>query len=356
VELSELISRIAGVESEGLRAIEGARSAAELVEADNKYLSKKGLLSELLKALRDVAPGDRPKVGARANEAKTKLEGALSVKREGFENEALNKRLEAERIDITLPARRAPLGSLHPVTKVMSEIIGIFRRLGFELAEGPEAETEFYNFDALNIQPEHPARDMQDTFYLPGDVKAGVVLRTHTSPVQIRTMRSKKPPVRILCPGAVFRSDYDITHSPMFHQIEGLYVDRDVSMAELKGCLLFFAREMFGAHTQVRFRPSYFPFVEPGAEVDVTCTMCKGKGELSKGTPCRVCKESGWLEILGAGMVHPNVFKAAGYEPGEVRGFAFGMGLERIAMLKYDIPDLRMMFENDVRFLRQFGV
>jgi phenylalanyl-tRNA synthetase alpha chain len=346
--VADLIAQIATVEAECLNAIAQARSASELVEVDNKYLSKRGALSELLKALRDVAPADRPKVGARANEAKTKLEAALADKRGRFEAEALNAKLETERVDVTLPARKAPLGSLHPISKVISEIVWIFRRLGFDLSEGPEIETEFHNFDALNMGPNHPARDMQDTFYVKS--ASNVLLRTQTSPVQIRTMKGRKPPVRILSPGAVFRSDYDVTHTPMFHQVEGLYVDRDVSFAELKGCLLFFAREMFGAHTQVRLRPSYFPFVEPGAEVDVTCMMCKGKG-----AGCRVCKETGWLEILGAGMVHPKVFEAVGYDPAQVTGFAFGMGVERIAMLKYGIPDLRLMFENDVRFLRQFG-
>lgn len=350
MDLSKLIARIDELEQECARAVTQAGSAAELTEVDNKYLSKKGALSEILKALKDVLPADRPKVGARANEAKAKLEGAITARRTKFDDEALTARLESERVDFTLPARKVPLGSLHPITKVISEAIAIFRRLGFELAEGPEIELEKYNFDALNMPDDHPARDMQDTFYLPPSVKPGLLLRTHTSPVQARTMLAKKaPPVRILCPGAVFRSDYDMTHSPMFHQIEGLYIDREVSFAELKGALLFFAREMFGAQTQVRLRPSYFPFVEPGAEIDVTCIMCKGKG-------CRTCKDTGWLEILGGGMVHPKVFEAVGYNPKEVTGFAFGMGIERMAMLKYGIPDLRLLFENDVRFLRQFGV
>ena len=350
--LEQLIGRIAEVETECLKAIELARSSSELVEVDNKFLSKKGALSELLKALRDVSPEDRPKVGARANEAKSKLEAALQTKRSAFEAQALEERLSKERIDFSLPGRKIPQGSLHPITKIVTEIVTIFRRLGFDLSQGPEIETEFHNFDALNLAADHPARDMQDTFYLPPHHKSqngeSLVLRTHTSPVQIRTMKSKKPPIRILSPGAVFRSDYDVTHSPMFHQIEGLYVDQNVSFAELKGCLLFFAREMFGAQTQLRLRPSFFPFVEPGAEIDVTCVMCKGKG-------CRVCKETGWLEILGGGMVHPKVFEAVGYDTKTVSGFAFGMGIERIAMLKYDIPDLRMLYENDVRFLRQFG-
>ncbi len=231
---------------------------------------------------------------------------------------------------------------------MIEKITKIFFRLGFNLEDGPEAEAEFYNFDALNMGADHPARDMQDTFYLPPVGEKKPLLRTHTSPVQIRTMLSRKPPIRILSAGAVFRSDYDVTHSPMFHQVEGLYVNKKVSFAELKGCLLFFAREMFGSKTQIRLRPSYFPFVEPGAEVDVSCFNCAAKG-------CRVCKQSGWLEILGAGMVHPNVFKQVGYDSNDLTGFAFGMGVERIAMLKYDIPDLRMIFENDVRFLKQFG-
>lgn len=349
MDLNKLIGSISEVEAECLRAITEAQSVAALVEVDNKFLSKKGALSELLKALRDVAPADRPKVGAHANEAKFKLEAALGEKRGAFEAQALDEKLAKERIDFTLPARKAPVGSLHPITKVMAEVVAIFRRLGFELSEGPEVETEFHNFDALNMREDHPARDMQDTFYLLSSLRAGVLLRTHTSPVQIRTMKGRRPPVRILCPGAVFRSDYDMTHSPMFHQVEGLYVDRDVSFAELKGALLFFAREMFGSQTQIRLRPSYFPFVEPGAEVDVSCIMCKGKG-------CRTCKDTGWLEILGGGMVHPKVFEAVGFIEAPVRGFAFGMGVERIAMLKYGIPDLRLLFENDVRFLRQFGI
>lgn len=350
MDLANLVGRIDEVEAECLRAIEQAHSAAELLEVDNKYLSKKGALSELLKALRDVTPADRPKVGARANEAKVALEDAIGSKRSKFEAQALALKLEKERIDFTLPARKVPVGSIHPITKVIAEVVSIFRRLGFELSEGPEVETEFNNFDALNMRADHPARDMQDTFYLPPSYKGGALLRTHTSPVQIRTMLSKKPPVRVVIPGAVFRSDYDMTHSPMFHQIEALYVDREVSFAELKGTLLFFAREMFGANTQIRLRPSYFPFVEPGAEVDVTCFACKGKG-----TGCRTCKETGWLEILGGGMVHPKVFSAVGYQGDQISGFALGMGIERVAMLKYGIPDLRMMFENDVRFLRQFG-
>lgn len=346
----DLISRIAEIEAQALEAVSSARTSADLIDVDNRFLSKRGALSELLKGLRDVQPGDRPQVGARANEAKTKLEHAIGQKKAQFDQETLNAKLASERVDFTLPSCKVPLGSTHPVTKTISEIVGIFRKLGFELAEGPDVETEFNNFDALNMAEDHPARDMQDTFYLPKVGDQHPVLRTHTSPVQIRTMQSRKPPVRIICAGSAFRADYDLTHIPMFHQIEGLYVDKNVSFAELKGCLLFFAREMFGTQSQVRLRPSYFPFVEPGAEVDITCVLCKGTG-----TGCRACKTTGWLEILGAGMVHPRVFEAVGYDPKTVTGFAFGMGIERIAMLKLGIPDLRLIAENDIRFLRQFG-
>ncbi len=354
----DLLNRISELEGECLKAIAVATTAEALQEVDLKYLSKKGLFSECMKSLRDVSSEDRPKVGARANEAKTRIDAALTAKRNAFADEALNAQLQSEAIDATLPALRRPPGSTHLITKVMGELVRIFQRLGFEIADGPEVETEFHNFDALNMLDDHPARDMQDTFFVGGvdgkTAKAtnqtGVVLRTHTSPVQIRTMLAKKePPVRILAPGAVFRSDYDVTHSPMFHQLEGLYVNKKVSFAELKGCLLFFAREYFGPNTQIRMRPSFFPFVEPGAEIDVSCVMCSGKG-------CRVCKETGWLEILGGGMVHPSVFKAAGMDSRLVQGFAFGMGIERIAMLKYGVPDLRLLFENDPRFLKQFGI
>ena len=343
-ETMDLIAQLANLEAEGLQALAAANDLNNLIEVEGKYLSKKGLLSALLKSLKDVPADQRPQVGARANEAKAALEKVFTERKSKFDAEALELKLQKERIDWSLPARKVSIGSTHPITKVIAEISQIFGRLGFDLTQGPEVETEFYNFEALNIAEDHPARDMQDTFYLPW----GSLLRTQTSPVQIRTMKSRKPPIRILSPGAVFRSDYDVTHTPMFHQVEGLYVDQGVSFAELKGCLEFFAREMFGQGTKIRLRPSYFPFVEPGAEVDVTCAQCKGKG-------CRVCKETGWLEILGAGMVHPKVFEAVGYDPTSVSGFAFGMGVERIAMLKYSIPDLRLLFENDPRFLKQFG-
>lgn len=335
-----------------IESAEQAQDLAQLSTIESLALSKKGALSEILKRLGSLPAADRPLIGALANSAKTRILEVIEEKKTLFEKAALAQKLEQERLDISLPSLKTPRGSLHPITTIIEEIIGIFERLGFELATGPEVENEFHNFDALNISKDHPARDMQDTFYLKD---SPLLLRTQTSPVQIRTMLEKKPPLRILCPGAVFRSDYDVTHSPMFHQIEGLYVDRKASFAELKGCLSFFAQEMFGTETQIRFRPSYFPFVEPGTEVDVSCVICKGQGK-TQNEPCRVCKETGWLEILGAGMVHPEVFKAVGYKDGEYQGFAFGLGIERIAMLKYGIPDLRLLFENDIRFLKQLNI
>jgi len=260
-----------------------------------------------------------------------------------LQQQLLSRRLAEERIDVTLPGRQQHYGHKHPITQVTEEVVGIFAALGFGVAEGPEVEKDFYNFEALNIPKEHPARDMQDTFYVTDDV----VLRTHTSPVQIRTMLEQAPPVRVVAPGTVYRRDSDITHSPMFHQIEGFLVDKQVTFGDLKGILTTFINECFGRGTGVRFRPSFFPFTEPSAEVDIQCVICGGKG-------CRVCKQSGWLEILGSGMIDPEVFKAVGYDPEVYSGFAFGMGIERIAMLKYGVNDLRLFFENDLRFLRQF--
>jgi phenylalanyl-tRNA synthetase alpha chain len=273
------------------------------------------------------------------DDLETRVEAALEQARE----QAKAERLSAERIDVTLPGRRRARGSKHPVTLVVEEVSDIFAGLGFAVAEGPEIEHDWYNFEALNFPPEHPARDMQDTFF----VENNLLLRTHTSPVQIRTMLAKKPPVRIIAPGTVYRCDSDATHSPMFHQIEGLMVDRGVSFADLKGILTIFTNQLFGQKTGVRLRPSFFPFTEPSAEVDIACVICGGKG-------CRVCKQSGWLEILGAGMVDPEVFRHVGYDSEDISGFAFGMGIERIAMLKYGISDMRLLFENDVRFLKQF--
>ncbi len=331
--------------------VEGAREEAQhaqsrqdLEQVRVKYLGKKGLLTEILRSMPSLPPAERPVVGREANVAKDEIEAALDERLAVVAGAERRARLAADRLDLSLPGRRVVPGSVHPLTRALDEIIDVFVGLGFAVAEGPEVETDYYNFEALNIPRDHPARDMQDTFYVAEDV----LLRTHTSPVQIRTMLREKPPVRIICPGRVYRRDpFDMTHSPVFHQVEGLAVDRDVSMGDLKGTLELFARELFGPDSRIRFRPSFFPFTEPSAEVDVLCFLCKGGG-------CRVCKASGWLEILGSGMVHPQVLRNVGYDPEEVTGWAFGMGVERIAMLKYGVDDLRLFFENDLRFLAQF--
>jgi phenylalanyl-tRNA synthetase alpha chain len=309
-----------------------------------RYLGRQGKLTQFLKTITLLPPPRRPAAGAAANEAKRELEVLLdTLLTQAKERERRQQRAQT-RLDLTLPGRRPPQGSLHPLTIVNDEIISIFVGLGFSVAEGPEVEDDYHNFEALNFPRDHPARDMQDTFYLGDDA----LLRTHTSPVQIRTMQAQRPPVRIICPGRVYRRDADITHSPMFHQVEGLAVDRNVSMGDLKGTLELFARAMFGPRSKIRFRPSFFPFTEPSAEVDVLCFLCGGSG-------CRVCSHSGWLEILGSGMVHPQVLRNVGYDPEEVTGWAFGMGVERIAMLKYGVDDIRLFFENDLRLLRQFA-
>jgi len=308
-------------------------------------LGKKGSLTSLLKKMGSLSPEERPKIGQIANEVRNELETAWEAKLKELEEAALAKRLEQERIDISLPGFYLPRGHQHPLSKVIEQIEDIFLGMGFTIAEGPEIETDFYNFEALNIPKDHPARDMQDSFYLTEDI----LLRTQTSPVQVRTMEKMKPrlPVKIICPGKVYRHDDDATHSPMFHQVEGLLVDKGVRMSDLKGILLAFSRQMFGEDRQIRLRPSFFPFTEPSAEVDVSCMLCGGSG-------CRICKGTGWIEILGSGMVHPRVLEMGGYNPKEVTGFAFGMGVERIAMLKYGIEDMRLLFDNDLRFLEQF--
>ncbi|MEK7690812.1 MAG: phenylalanine--tRNA ligase subunit alpha [Bdellovibrionota bacterium] len=336
----------------GKQAVDEARTAQDLDAVERTriaYLGKKGAMSEVLRGLGAVAAAERPAVGAAANEWKRKIEEALDARKAALDAEALSRQLEREKVDFTAPARMAHRGSLHVVTQTARRMLGIFARLGFDVTTGPEAETEFLNFEAINIPKDHPARDMQDTFYL----GPGVVLRTHTSPVQMRALRAGKWPVRVVCPGAVYRCDSDATHSPMFHQVEGLWVDRGVRMSDLKGVLEFFAQEMFGAETKIRLRPSYFPFVEPGAEVDVSCFNCAAGGTVARAA-CRVCKGTGWFEILGAGMVHPRLLEMAGYDPGEVSGFAFGCGIERPAMLLHRIGDLRHMFQGDIRFLKQF--
>jgi phenylalanyl-tRNA synthetase alpha chain len=336
--------RVEAVTSEARAAIAAAASSSELEAVRVKFLGRSGALTQILKALGTLPADERPLVGAAANEAKHELEALLDARLGVMLQTERRRQRERERPDLTLPGRRPPRGALHPLTRVREEIVTVFLGLGFSVADGPQIETDYYNFEALNIPREHPARDMQDTFYLSPDT----LLRTQTSPVQIRTMLAQKPPVRVIAPGVVYRRDADITHSPMFHQVEGLAVDVGITMADLKGTLELFARELFGARSKIRFRPSFFPFTEPSAEVDVLCFLCGGEG-------CRVCKQSGWLEILGSGMVHPQVLRNVGYDPEEVTGWAFGMGIERIAMLKYGIDDLRLFFENDLRFLKQFA-
>jgi phenylalanyl-tRNA synthetase alpha chain len=344
--------KLHSIESQALNEIESAPDLSVLEGVRLSILGKKGALSEVLKGIGSVPPEQRPVIGGIANEIKRRVESALDVRKLSLEKIALDQRLKTERIDISAPGRVAHRGSLHPVTQVTQRIIQIFSRIGFDVTLGPEADTEYLNFDAMNIPADHPARDMQDSFFL----GPGVVLRTHTSSVQMRAMKAQSWPIRILCPGAVYRCDSDATHTPMFHQIEGLWVDRGVRMSDLKGTLQFFARELFGAETKIRLRPSYFPFVEPGAEVDVSCFKCRVKPVDS----CRICKGTGWLEILGAGMVHPKVLQTAGYLSSEnahdsnITGFAFGLGVERVAMLLYQIPDLRLLFQGDIRFQSQF--
>ena len=326
-----------------LQAIATASSVEQLQDIRVSMLGRKGELTALMKGLGSLSAAERPIVGQLVNSVRDEIESALGAAIASAQEKVIAARLQSERIDTSLPGRRAQKGTKHPVSLVIEEICSIFAGLGFSVAEGPEIEHDWYNFEALNFPPEHPARDMQDTFFVENDM----LLRTHTSPVQIRTMLKQKPPVRIIAPGTVYRCDSDATHSPMFHQIEGLMVDSKVTFGDLKGILTVFTNQLFGQKTGVRLRPSYFPFTEPSAEVDIACVICGGKG-------CRVCKNSGWLEILGAGMVDPEVYRHVQYDPENISGFAFGMGIERIAMLKYGISDMRLLFENDVRFLRQF--
>ncbi|MBS3948124.1 MAG: phenylalanine--tRNA ligase subunit alpha [Dethiobacter sp.] len=325
--------------------IEAAATLEKLKLVQVHYLGKKGEITAILRGMGQLSPEERPIVGSLANRLRDEMTAAIAARESALKNEDRKRLAASEQVDVTLPGRRVGLGHLHPLTLVLEEIAEIFIGLGFTIVEGPEIETDYYNFEALNMPKEHPAREMQDSFY----IKPDVLLRTHTSPVQVRTMEKMAPriPVRIIAPGKVYRRDDDATHSPMFHQVEGLVIDREISLADLKGTLLLFAQQMFGPQQQVRLRPSFFPFTEPSAEVDIACVMCGGKG-------CRVCKDSGWVEILGAGMVNPHVLEMSGYDPEEYTGFAFGMGVERIAMLKYGLDDLRLFFVNDVRMLRQF--
>ncbi|MDK2824146.1 MAG: phenylalanyl-tRNA synthetase alpha chain [Clostridia bacterium] len=333
------------IKSEVKEALNKVKSLEEVNELKVKYLGKKGELTQVLRGMGQLVPEERPIIGQLANEIRDELNKVLDEQVKKIKKIEQEQKLNLETIDVTLPGKQFLKGTKHPLSLVIEEAKQIFMGLGFQIAEGPEIETDYYNFEALNLPKDHPARDMQDTFYITSDV----VLRTHTSPVQVRSMESLTPevPVKIICPGKVYRKDDDATHSPMFHQIEGLVIDMGIRMSDLKGVLLAFVQQMFGPDRKIRFRPSYFPFTEPSAEVDVSCGICKGDG-------CKACSYTGWLEILGSGMVHPNVLKYGGYDPTKVKGFAFGMGVERIAMLKYNINDMRLFFENDIRFLRQF--
>jgi phenylalanyl-tRNA synthetase alpha chain len=333
------------IREEAVRGLEECRTEEEMEALRVRYLGRKGALTAVLRGLKEVPPERRPAIGELANQVKDLLGQRLEALRLRLQEQKKAKSLATERIDVTLPGTRSLLGRLHPLTRVLEEAVEIFRSMGFAVAEGPDIEDDYHNFEALNIPKDHPARDMQDTFFLAPEV----VLRTHTSPVQIRVMESRKPPLRVIVPGAVYRHDDDVTHSPMFFQIEGFMVDKGISFAHLKGVLTAFVHRMFGQDTRVRFRPSYFPFTEPSAEMDMGCVICQGTG-----AGCQVCKGSGWLEILGSGMIHPNVFRSVGYDPEAVSGFAFGMGVDRITMLKYAVNDIRLFYENDLRFLRQF--
>ena len=335
--------QLEALQREALDSIAGATELEVLEAARVKYLGRKGALTEILRGLGSVSAEERPAMGQAANVVKDAIGAAIDDRKAMLSSAAESARESSEAVDLTLPGRQPRRGHIHMVNQVTEEIVEIFAALGFQVATGPDIETEYYNFDALNTPADHPARDSHDTFF----VKPGVVLRTHTSPVQMRVMEQVKPPVAVLAPGRVYRVDYDASHSPMFNQIEGLLVDEGVTFADLKGTLMHFIHEMFGKDTKVRFRPHFFPFTEPSAEVDISCTICKGSG-------CRLCKHSGWLEALGCGMVHPKVFEYAGYDYEKYSGFAFGLGMDRIAMLRHAVPSINHLFDNDLRFLEQF--
>lgn len=332
------------IKEQAILALKGANDLKEVDDVRVRFLGKKGELTAILKQMGGLSQEERPIIGALANKIRADIEEALEEVLTVLKEKAMNEKLLAETIDITMPGKKIAEGGLHPLSIVLDDMLDIFRSMGFDVVDGPEVETDYYNFEALNVPADHPARDMQDTFYL-GE---NLLLRTQTSAAQIRTMEQRKPPIRIVCPGRVYRADeVDATHSPVFHQIEGLVVDKGITMCDLKGVLEQFAREIYGPDTKVKFRPSFFPFTEPSVEVDVSCSECGGKG-------CRVCKGSGWIEILGAGMVHPRVLSACGIDPEEYSGFAFGIGLDRITTTRYKISDIRLLFENDLRFLEQF--
>ena len=325
---------------EALQELKAAADPQAVQDISVRYLGRKGIITQFLRNISKLPADQRPPAGKQANEVKNLLDAAFT---EAIQNLEAAVKTTRGGIDVSLPGRPAPSGSLHPITQINQRICDIFTKMGFEIAEGPEVELDYYNFEALNFPKDHPARDMQDTFFVSDDI----VLRTHTSPLQIRTMEKQQPPVRIIMPGKVYRCDSDLTHTPMFHQVEGLLVDENISFGDLKGTLTAFVHQMFDEQTSLRFRPGFFPFTEPSAEVDILCVMCRGKG-------CRVCSQTGWLEILGSGMVHPALYETVGYDADRYTGFAFGMGVDRIAMLKYGIDDIRKFFENDIRFLSQF--
>lgn len=345
------MENLAALTEEALKLVADAQDLAALDHVRVEYLGKKGQITALLKSLGALSAEERPAAGAKINEAKDAVQEQLTLRKQAMEQAAIDAKLADETIDVTLPGRGQSNGGLHPVTRTLQRIQAIFASVGYQVEVGPEIEDDYHNFEALNIPGHHPARAMHDTFYVRGDAAAGAdtkhVLRTHTSPVQVRTMENQEPPIRIICPGRVYRCDSDLTHTPMFHQVEGLVVDKNISFADLKGTVDQFLKAFFEAEVPVRFRPSYFPFTEPSAEVDIQCTNCGGNG-------CRVCSQTGWLEVMGCGMVHPNVFKACNVDTDVYTGFAFGMGVERLAMLRYGVNDLRMFFENDLKFLRQF--
>ncbi len=336
--------KIKAIRENAIKQIEELKDLTKLNEMRIKYLGKKGELTALLRGMGGLTKEERPIIGSLVNELRDKLEEKIKEKEEELKNKELMAKLEKENIDITMPSKKIEIGSAHPITQIINEVEEIFLGMGYEIADGPEIEKTFYNFDQLNAPADHPSRDLQDTFYITDDI----ILRTQTSPVQARVMEKQKPPIKIICPGTVYRSDtVDATHSPVFHQIEGLVVDKNISMSDLKGTLEIFAKKCLGENTKIRFRPHHFPFTEPSAEADVSCFVCGGKG-------CRVCKNEGWIELLGCGMVHPNVLRNCNIDPKEYSGFAFGFGVERIAMAKFGIDDLRLLYENDVRFLKQF--
>ena len=338
------MENVTNIKNEGLSRIEACESLADLQNLRVLYLGKKGPIQDLMKSMKDLSKEERPAFGQKVNELKQTIAAAIEEKRAVLEEKEVNDRLQREKIDITLDGRKPNLGNIHPLTLVQKEIEDLFIGLGYSVEEGPEVELDFYNFERANIPKDHPARDTQDTFY----ISDNVVLRTQTSPMQVRTMEKRKPPIRIIAPGRVYRSDaVDATHSPLFHQIEGLVVDKGIRMSDLKGILELFAKKLYGEDTVVRFRPHHFPFTEPSAEMDIQCYRCHGEG-------CPLCKGEGWIEILGCGMVHPKVLEMSGIDPNEYSGYAFGIGLERTAMRRFKIADLRLIFENDVRFLEQF--